>query len=1401
MYICTGTSARRLSHHHTQTQTDAGEHEEEDDERVLMAMKRNTTGQFMISITTSIKSSNGVAVDVHLWSLRPLVMLSTLTIERFISNNTNNTFNDTSGRGGWIVEWHPSYPSSSTSTNSSTTTGQMEMVAIVDCQNGHVHILHICSSLPVPLSTNTNTSGNRRLYSQSSLLSLSSSPLHSGNEPTGNYNYFSFNSESMGEGDFGTGRGFKSHGAGQAGGIGMFHLIPSLSISLTSLNSTIINDDINNGGVLCCVGMSDCLIISIRSCSTSSSPPSTTTSSSPPDSSGSTVSDTLSMMNEIISLDWETGRVHKRSQSDLKSLFIDNLPLSSTSRNEVNDSRSEVKGMYHDRLMNMAVFVLSTNNNDINESNNEGRGGDSILLSFKREHFSFGASDGLDGELEDTLNINNVNNGSGSGGDVSDSMESLSPERDRKIVHFQCVYTNTHNNNNNPRENNNNSNNRDGRGYVTTCMAINARHRLIAVGTEDGCVVVYHINDEFQLFLSYQIPFPFSYNTTTSNNNSSNGGLERRVSSLSWTSDGCALAVGYAEQGFALATAFGRILFSTAFDDDVGPAGAGGDQEVYLRGVSHLFWGEGNFELFLVSNIPPSSISSPSTIERTGGDFFTVPFAKYAIISCNIRDNMRHPFLIGDDRLLIQAGTESDGVPLNITNVAWQVVQIPPAYISENWPVKYAATCADGKRIAIAGKYGFAICTLGVQKWKIFGSQVQERGFWCVGGMVWYADHLIVACQDAHTMAYHIRIYPSDKNLDKSNIVHLEPFGKRIMMLNILYNHLMVLTADNTIRHYVIKASRGMLRLDPVRKIHLPAVRSSFAVQYVDWFIPSVEGSVDNALASASILLLQEGKLSIVDPVSKREIAKLAETVEFCWPYFPRKPVGDLHNVIWAFDGSQASVWFNLLLTPHDDLQLVSQNGDLDPLRIPLDFYPLSVLFHKGVVIGIEQKLAYRFADGACFKSVPKTYLFLQDIIKYLLQRGYQHEAIRYASYYQDYEYFGHSMEILLHRVLEAESESLAGYSRGALLPAVVDFLYAFPVYYDVIVRCARKTEVALWEYLFSIVGDPKELFNHCLNDGDFKTATSFLVILQTMEPFSVSSRLQMELLEKTLEAEEFELCGEIVRYLNSVSSAKISESDLTKKSGPQVGLLAISSEEEQTFYIDILISRHTRSLMQKKRIRTLGKLSQVLNFPLANWLYKERYRSAMLTELKAAFKDVHHQFEWPYPKEAKLATAVRKTSSSDRSAAEMQSSQSRRSTFPNALSAGAVEDGTHSLEKSLEASFEEASLNETTGNRRRARSMAPGNLNKRRLSYRGDLEEEIRSLITATRLSKCHGWCAILATLLLDVGVVVESLQEARQLPEYQHIFEEYKQALVATGNLVYRSFAQSVEQLLGLS
>ena len=86
-------------------------------------------------------------------------------------------------------------------------------------------------------------------------------------------------------------------------------------------------------------------------------------------------------------------------------------------------------------------------------------------------------------------------------------------------------------------------------------------------------------------------------------------------------------------------------------------------------------------------------------------------------------------------------------------------------------------------------------------------------------------------------------------------------------------------------------------------------------------------------------------------------------------------------------------------------------------------------------------------------------------------------------------------------------------------------------MYFDVFFtgRCARKTEVALWPHLFSVVGSPRQLFMECIGSHDLETAASYLLILQNLEPPAVAQSHATILLDAALDRCSWDLAKELV--------------------------------------------------------------------------------------------------------------------------------------------------------------------------------------------------------------------------------------------------------------------------------
>lgn len=279
-------------------------------------------------------------------------------------------------------------------------------------------------------------------------------------------------------------------------------------------------------------------------------------------------------------------------------------------------------------------------------------------------------------------------------------------------------------------------------------------------------------------------------------------------------------------------------------------------------------------------------------------------------------------------------------------------------------------------------------------------------------------------------------------------------------------------------------------------------------------------------------------------------------------------------DALWLNCGAQGmKVWLPLPPPAKDASMVPPPRHGFMSKRIMLPFAadacPLAVLFEEGVVLGAAADTVA--ADPAAFScsSAPATpsspaapsslsstststigecapyaviektsHIYLHHVLRQLLRRNLGYHALGFARGFTGLPYFTHILELLLHEVLEEEATSREPLP-DPLLPRVVEFCREFPQYRQVIVHCARKTEVALWDHLFSTVGSPKLLFEECLADRDLDTAASYLIILQSLEKPFISRQHATLLLEAALEKQYFGLARDLVRFLSAIDPSE----------------------------------------------------------------------------------------------------------------------------------------------------------------------------------------------------------------------------------------------------------------------
>lgn len=703
-----------------------------------------------------------------------------------------------------------------------------------------------------------------------------------------------------------------------------------------------------------------------------------------------------------------------------------------------------------------------------------------------------------------------------------------------------------------------------------TLASINSRFSLIAIATSGGEIVCYAAKD-------YAGNIPLSHTFKSSTSSSSRG----TVTCLTWSPDGYCLFAGY-QHGWSMWSVFGKEGASTF---NMNLTHAESNNENWLLGLQRASWISGGAELLITS--PQDDRISKLEMSRS------------AAMGCFSCANLGRALLQNPSEMTVYRGHELPDLT-SISNEAslWHHAQYPPIYLHNQWPIKSCVVSQDGRYIAIAGRRGLAHYSLQSGRWKTFSDVTVENSFAVRGGMCWFNHVLAVATENA--AGYDLRLYSRELELGRFPL-HTEAFSMPIVFVGPSgEDSLLVYTYENILYHYILNTTNRGAQLVQVGQIAFHGiVRAPSRVRSVSWVLPDTQlrnGDPSRDVEFASVLFLVDDKLVVLQPSRnekdelKYDMRMIAQHVEYyilmrdqlyfnftgteeSAPPTPSPGAGftmrgqhhySLRDSLWIFSGDELRLWPDVR-----DLFQHAAYRDLSTsplLSMSVDFYPLSILLTKGVVLGIESELLQRRdVNFAQFRSGIRTQLFLPYILRHqLCEAKDTAAAFGLANQYQHLSYFPHALEILLHNVLDDEvdwarripqqqqqqhhndEEKDQNDSTPGTLPAVLSFLQLVltpATYLSTLVQCIRKTELSSWRTLFTHLPPPLALFEQALELQDLKTATGFLIVLRGLEEDDESDTYDarnfeghvVRLMKLARQKSDYELCSELARFLMGI--------------------------------------------------------------------------------------------------------------------------------------------------------------------------------------------------------------------------------------------------------------------------
>ncbi|TVU28879.1 hypothetical protein EJB05_20415 [Eragrostis curvula] len=730
------------------------------------------------------------------------------------------------------------------------------------------------------------------------------------------------------------------------------------------------------------------------------------------------------------------------------------------------------------------------------------------------------------------------------------------------------------------------------------CTSVASEQQILAVGCSRGVVELYDLAENARHIRTISL-YDWGYSVEDTG----------PVACISWTPDNCAFAVGWKCRGLTVWSVSGCRLMCTIRQTGSNSASSPMVKpnalkfEPLMGGTSQIQWDDYGYKLFAVEE---------SLSER----ILAFSFAKCCLNRGLSGTTYSHQILYGEDRILLVQPDDADELKLLHLNV-------PVSYISQNWPVLHVVASSDGMYLAVAGSHGLVLYDLRNKRWRVFGDVTQEQRIQCKG-LLWLGKIVIVCNYVESSNMYELLFFPR-YHLDYSSLLYRKPLLGRPIVMDVFEDYILVTYSpfDVHIFHVMISgelspASSPVVQVSTVRELSImspksPPVSMRFIPEQNDEGVlkRDTNGSSDllSQQPSRCLILRMNGELSVLDMDDGHEHA-LTNSVELFWvtcSQFEEK--GSLiKEVSWLDYGHRGmQVWY-----PSHGADPFKQEEflQLDPeLEFDREVYPLGLLPNVGVVVGVSQRMSFSTAEFPCFEPSPQAQTILHCLLRHLLQRDKNEEALRLANLSAEKPHFSHCLEWLLFTVFDADISSVA-----------------------------RKTDGRHWADLFSAAGRSTEMFEECFQRRWYRTAACYILVIAKLEGPAVSQYCALRLLQATLDESLYELAGELVRFLlRSGRDFENATTDSEKLSPRFLGYflfrspykrqssdLKSNSMKELSPHIASvmnILESHASYLMSGKELSKLVSFVKGTQFDLVEYLQRERLGSARLENFASALE------------------------------------------------------------------------------------------------------------------------------------------------------------------------------------